>query len=391
MKRVIAFILATTMLLCLVACSSTDTGDTTSSSEPVTTANETTQPTEDATAADKQPISGVTLSIGNLRFQLPTSMTAEKEDEHAWSITLRESKAYLVIYCSGDISDYDVWTLPAYVEGQHAGLAQSRGETQDESEISLRIAGFDASGEKYTMPNGDGPEIFNEDVSFTDTWYAYTFMFYCNGEDGNLTDYLQLYTDFLSSVQYIGAAPRNDQTSSPTLSEATTPPATEPPATNPPETTPPVTTQPAEAGPTTGEKNALKAAKNYLNLMPFSYEGLIDQLEYEGYTTAEAAYAADNCGANWNEQALKSAKTYLDLMPFSYSGLIDQLEYEKYTPAQAAYGADNCGADWYEQAARSAAKYLDLMAFSREGLISQLEYEGFTHDQAVYGVEQNGL
>lgn len=86
--------------------------------------------------------------------------------------------------------------------------------------------------------------------------------------------------------------------------------------------------------------------------------------------------------------ALKAAKNYLSVMPFSYEGLIEQLEYEGYSHSEAVYGADNCGADWYEQAVKSAENYLDIMAFSRSGLIEQLEYEGFTHDQAVYGVDK---
>lgn len=88
--------------------------------------------------------------------------------------------------------------------------------------------------------------------------------------------------------------------------------------------------------------------------------------------------------------ALKKAKSYLELMPFSYSGLIEQLEYEKFTHEEAVYGADNCGADWNEQARIKAKSYLDLMSFSKDSLIEQLEYEGFTHEQAVYGVTQNG-
>lgn len=91
---------------------------------------------------------------------------------------------------------------------------------------------------------------------------------------------------------------------------------------------------------TTGMRNALKAAKNYLSVMPFSYEGLIEQLEYEGYSHSEAVYGADNCGADWYEQATKAAKNYLDIMAFSRSGLIEQLEYEGYTHDQAVYGVD---------------------------------------------------
>lgn len=88
--------------------------------------------------------------------------------------------------------------------------------------------------------------------------------------------------------------------------------------------------------------------------------------------------------------ALKKAKSYLELMSFSYNGLIEQLEYEKFTHEEAVYGADNCGADWNEQAKIKAKSYLDLMSFSKDSLIEQLEYEGFTHEQAVYGVTQNG-
>lgn len=142
---------------------------------------------------------------------------------------------------------------------------------------------------------------------------------------------------------------------------------------------------------TTSAKNALRAAKRYLQTMPFSHDGLIEQLEFEKYSTEDATIAADNCNADWNEQALKKAKDYLSLKSFSHDHLIEQLEFEKYTSEQASYAADNCGADWNEQAVGSAKNYLELMPFSRDQLIEQLEFEGFTHDQAVYGVTQNGL
>ncbi len=162
------------------------------------------------------------------------------------------------------------------------------------------------------------------------------------------------------------------------------------PASSPNSSPTPSQSSPVQNTQTAGQKNALRKAKEYLNVLAFSYEGLIGQLEYEGYTHEDAVYGADNCGANWNEQALKKAKNYLNTMPMSYNGLIKQLEYEKFTKAQATYGADNCKANWKEQAAAKAKDYLDLMSFSRERLISQLEYDGFTHEQAVYGAEANG-
>lgn len=203
-------------------------------------------------------------------------------------------------------------------------------------------------------------------------------------------------------------------------------------------TTSSATTEAEKSTVTIGQKNALDSAKSYLRFMAFSYEGIIKQLEYEGFSNSEAVYAADNCGADWNKQALKSAKSYLDVMSFSYDGLIEQLEYDGFTHEQAVYGADNCGmnskdqvlesallylktsafsysglieqlesegfshedavsaadrcgADWNEQAAKSAKAYLQFMDFTKSELIDQLQYEGFTYEQAAYGAEANGL
>ena len=57
---------------------------------------------------------------------------------------------------------------------------------------------------------------------------------------------------------------------------------------------------------------------------------------------------------------------------------------------EATYAADSCGADWNEQAVLKAEEYLDMMSFSRDSLISQLEYEGFTSTEAEYAVGQVG-
>ena len=105
------------------------------------------------------------------------------------------------------------------------------------------------------------------------------------------------------------------------------------------------TDEPVEMAPdmTLGEKNALAKANDYLSIMAFSHNGLIEQLEYEGYTTEEATFAADNCGADWNEQAAKKAQDYLDTMAFSRDGLIKQLEFEGFTKKQAEYGAKAVG------------------------------------------------
>ena len=94
---------------------------------------------------------------------------------------------------------------------------------------------------------------------------------------------------------------------------------------------------------TVSQSNAKKAAKNYLSFMAFSRTGLIKQLEFENYSTADATYGVDAQNADWNAQAAKSAKAYLKLMPFSRTSLIEQLVFEGYTQAQAEYGVGTTG------------------------------------------------
>lgn len=91
------------------------------------------------------------------------------------------------------------------------------------------------------------------------------------------------------------------------------------------------------------QKNALRTAKSYLNTMAFSRSSLIEQLEYEQYSSEAAVWAVDHVEADWNEQAAKKAKEYLDMMALSRRGLIDQLKFEGFTEEEAEYGATSVG------------------------------------------------
>lgn len=200
---------------------------------------------------------------------------------------------------------------------------------------------------------------------------------------------------------------------------------------------------------TVGEENARRSAESYLRFSAFSRDGLIDQLEFEGFSSAEAEYAVDAVNADWFEQAALKAESYLEFSSFSRQGLIDQLLFEGFTDEEAAFGVDQVGLgtgssgdssgetlaqrnavgsaesylrfsafsrqglidqlvfedysredatyavdkvnpDWFEQAALKAESYLEFSSFSRQGLIDQLLFEGFSQQEAVYGVEQNG-
>lgn len=94
---------------------------------------------------------------------------------------------------------------------------------------------------------------------------------------------------------------------------------------------------------TLAQKNALRTAESYLSFTSFSRQGLINQLEFEGYSTEDAMYAVDNITVDWNEQCAKKAESYLDFMAFSRDGLYGQLEFEGFTAEQIEYGLQSVG------------------------------------------------
>ncbi len=103
---------------------------------------------------------------------------------------------------------------------------------------------------------------------------------------------------------------------------------------------------PVKPAETSGQRNAKKAAANYLTVSAFSRAGLTEQLTSsagDGYSRADATYGVDAQHADWKEQAYKAGKNYLSISAFSRKGLIEQLSSaagDKYTLAEATYGAD---------------------------------------------------
>jgi hypothetical protein len=157
----------------------------------------------------------------------------------------------------------------------------------------------------------------------------------------------------------------------------------------------PVPTSPSTPVPTSpstvSQSNAVLRATSYLRTSSFSRSGLIRQLEFEGFSNADAIYGVDKQNADWRAQAVLRAQSYLRSSAFSRSGLIRQLEYEGFSNSDSVNGVDKQNTDWNAQAVLRAQSYLRSSAFSRSGLIRQLEYEGFTNEQAIFGVNATGL
>lgn len=115
----------------------------------------------------------------------------------------------------------------------------------------------------------------------------------------------------------------------------------------------------------------------------------------EAAAAQAAAAEAARIGTVAQQNAHRSAENYLGFTAFSRSGLVGQLEFEGFSAADAEFAIARLeaegGVDWNAQAAASAANYLSLTAFSRAGLIDQLIFEGFTTEQAQHGVSTTGL
>lgn len=132
--------------------------------------------------------------------------------------------------------------------------------------------------------------------------------------------------------------------SAPTTS-ATPIPTTEPVPSATPTPTPttvPTTVPPAPAF-TAGQQNAIGKAQSYLQVAPFSRDGLIKQLEFDKFSTDDATFAVDHITVDWNAQATAKAKSYLQITSFSHQGLVDQLVFDGFTQDQAEFGVTAAG------------------------------------------------
>jgi hypothetical protein len=102
---------------------------------------------------------------------------------------------------------------------------------------------------------------------------------------------------------------------------------------------------------TVSQMQALAAAQGYLSDgQGFSLLGLIGQLDSpdgDNFSVADATWAVDHSGADWDAQAVESAKGYMSTgMGFSRAGLIQQLtsaDGDQFTQAQATYAANAVG------------------------------------------------
>ena len=145
-------------------------------------------------------------------------------------------------------------------------------------------------------------------------------------------------------------------------------------------------------------EQAAKRAKALSEKGEYSYDNLVEKLESEGFTHEQAVYGASSVSQSSGEQsggsdtssAVEAAKKYLDSGSYSYTALVDKLQQDGYSTADAEYAANNCGADWNKKAAEEAKALISSGTYTKEELIDKLMLKGYTFEQAASGAEANG-
>ena len=89
-------------------------------------------------------------------------------------------------------------------------------------------------------------------------------------------------------------------------------------------------------------QNCYDQAMSYLDFMAFSRNGLIQQLQHDGYTDQAISNALDlleKYYVSWDTEAVKKAQEYMETFSFSQQRLYEQLIHDGFTEEQANYGA----------------------------------------------------
>lgn len=93
------------------------------------------------------------------------------------------------------------------------------------------------------------------------------------------------------------------------------------------------------------------------------------------------------------DSAVESARSYLDSSHFSRQSLIDQLEFEGFTSSDAALAADSLAPDWFAEAAEGAQSWIESEYFegTRQDILEILiSIHYFLQEQAEYGATAVG-
>lgn len=336
MKKVVSILLCLIIVVGFAACGTSETPAEESpveattevsaepTPEPTATATPTATPTPEPTF---KPIVNETMTIENLTFEYSSISEPKYEVSESGIIQFTfypTETCYFMIQVAefGEEADEQeeqdslIMLQQAAMVNTEDGEIFDTGKTKLDNGIETVYTAFNAN------VNDNYYQIAADSFFIDTTLYAVTFtQSISDTTDSETNANFKVYEDFLNSMSIVDSEDKQseeDETKSKEINSDT-----------------------GEL--TTGKRNALKRAQEYLKNFAFSEKGIADQLKYEEFTDEEIEYAIDNLDENWNEHAAKAAKNYMDLKSFSRKGLIDQLKYEGFTTEQAEYGADSVG------------------------------------------------
>ena len=144
---------------------------------------------------------------------------------------------------------------------------------------------------------------------------------------------------------------------------------------------------------TSSQERALRSAQKLVDLDAYSPLSLIQHLRLdEGFSKADAKFAADHVRANWEEAAVESAQERVDGTDgYSPTSLIEHLVLESgFTKADAMSAVYlHVDVDWRLEAWEAAARLLqDGGGFTKAELREQLESGGFSAVDTQYAVDK---
>ena len=88
---------------------------------------------------------------------------------------------------------------------------------------------------------------------------------------------------------------------------------------------------------TSAQEAALESARYRIDAEGVSKVALIQHMTADGYTRANATFAANNVGADWKAEAVEQAENRLDAEEYSRRSLAEHLGSDGFTPAEVEY------------------------------------------------------
>lgn len=130
------------------------------------------------------------------------------------------------------------------------------------------------------------------------------------------------------------------------------------------------------------QESAADSARLMLEQGPISHDALVEALEQQGYDSYDAVVAADDCGADWDQQAADAARSAMSEQALSKGALRDELVRHKFTDSQI--DAATSSLDFRQLASRRSQELLLDRPLSKSTLRQALVSEGFSESEADY-------